>query len=660
MIIGEIRKIIRNKVFLVMAVAIFITNIFTVLYHVEYRDENYYAYKNEEQVEHLENYEIFINEMEQRGQELLSTFEDQDTSFMARNIEKTEKDYAKLSGLKLDKKYNVGIEEYSNYNYGIFFCIMFAFVVLEYLYLFEKKNEMLNILRTTSNGRWQLIGSKWLVFICMLIGYTVLQELLTFRIFWHIYSIKDMNSPIQSLQIFRDCSYKITMIEGVIFNIVNRTLIATSISSIIFLCGVVFNNVINVLGVPSIILMFQYIAATTISIDSSYDKICSLNYFYSWNMKNYLGVYHNLNFLEYPIEKNIATGIMEGAVILGVVFIGIYIFSVKYQCGYKKYDLLGRFIRTALSKSLHWKNMFINEWYKLLVQQKKWMIIGIFSLIIVSSLEQYIPVKVYETAYEATYHMYLSRISGKIDEATRSFIDEEQNYIEGLKQELENAINSGDEISCTIIGAKLEGREEAYDRLIEQYNKLVKSSDEKMFLVDEMELNAIIHKYDKDVLLFMLGAIVLILCVAGIFASDKENRIAVLSYSTKWGRDKLLKAKVRCCLTLTLFIYLSVEIPCWNGYKNILDLESTGLRLCSLYDPSINSSLSLFEMFILIFGCKFLLYIVLMFITIFMALRSKNEFVTAVTLITITIIGCLIMYFLKLNLSIIVGNLLQM
>jgi hypothetical protein len=654
MIIGEIRKVFRNKVFLVMLAAIMLANIVSILYCARIQEESYYEYMQDQQLQYIETYKLYIDEMGSRGTELLAALDGGDSAFMKRNVEKTERDYSGLSDLEPDTEYHAGVEEYAGYTYGIFFCIIFAFVCLEYLYLFEKRSGSIHILRSAKKGRWQMILSKWFVFLLLLFFFTLLQEVITVCLYGQIYSLGNLSGPIQSLSIFRDCPNAYSMLVGIIVTILNRIIISLGIGSIIFFFGIVSKSVILAFVIPCVILAMQYIFSITISVNSSYDKLCCINFFHSWNMKNYLGIYHNLNIGGVPIEKNTAVLWITIVIIICAVGIGTIIFSICYQEGYKKHEFrLLAILRRQLSKILHIKSIGINEFYKLLFQQKKWILIVLFAGMVINSMDQYIPRNIYQTAYEATYHMYLSNIQGKVDEESEQFIRDEQEYVDTLEQKLQEAIRSGDSGQQMQLSIELEGRRKAFDRLMAQYNKLLEQPDTDKYFIDELNLSTIMNKYDRDVLLFMMSVVILILMVSGLYASEKENKISNLIYATRNGRKKLLKSKLRCSMFLIVIIFIFAQLPGWIGYGHIFKMECLKQRLYMLYQPEINSTLTLAGMLVLIYLLKLMLYVIIVLLTILMARKTKNEFITSVFMSTVIIVASLVVYFLKTNITLI-------
>ena len=629
MILGEIRKILRNRVFIVMLVSIFAANIVGILYCAETKNGIYYDLKQEEQRQYIETYQNYLDQMESRGEDVLAALED-GSAFLSRNVEKTVWDYSQLKSAEviIAKEYNVGVEEYAGYNYGIFFSIIFAFACLEYLYFFEKRTGSIHILRTTKNGKQQMILSKWLVYLWLVSAFAFLQEVVTACLYGVIYSFGNLNASIQSLPVFRDCPHVYSMLQGIVATVFHRVILSAVIGSLIFFCGIVCSRMITAIVIPCVIFVTQYVFSVTVSVNSSQDIIGSLNIFHSWNMKNYIGVYHNLNIFGFPIEKNAAVSAANILLLTAAIIIGTFVFSVRYQSEYIGHDFkIAAFLRKQLSKALHCRSIFVNELYKLFFQQKKLVLLVVLIAIAIHSVGEYLPRNLYQRADEATYHMYLSHIQGEMNEASELFIRNEQAYISSLEEQL-------------------------------QREKLMANPNVNRYWVDEMNLNTIWRKYDRDVRLFMVSAVILILLVSGLFASEKENRIFHLIYTKKNGREKLLRSKLQCSIFLSILLFTLTQLPSWIGYTHILPAECFAQRLDLLYEPAMSSGVTLLCLLMLIYFLKLLLYAAIVLITILMARRTKNEFITSVFMSTVVMIVCLVMYFLKTNLSTIVISLM--
>lgn len=652
MIIGELRKILRNRVFLVMLAAVFAANLVCVLYFADAKEAYYYEAKQQEQEAYIPTYQIFLEGMEERGQDALDALDNNDSLFLRRNVEKTQRDYAGLRYEGLSHTYNVGVDEYSGYSYGIFFCLIFSFACLEYLYLFERRMGSIHILRATKNGRMPMILSKWCVYLLLVVLFTVLQELTTLFLYARIYSFGDLSAPVQSLSVFRDCPTPFTMGEALATVVWNRVFVSVALSCVIFFFGIVCSGAAAPFVIPCGIFAVQYLFSVTVSIDSSQAVLCGLNPFYVWNSRKYLGVYHNLDFFGCPVEKNDAVLAANGLILLGSVVIGSVIFAVRHQEGYRKREfILLKWLRQLLSKILHLKSIFVNELYKLLFQQKKWILLAVFLFVFVGSANSYIPSPMYQTAEEAYYHLYLSNLEGPVNDASEQYISEEKAYIETLQENIQKAYEAGDEGSVLVLSMELQSRQQAYDRLTAQYERLTSKPGVKAYWIDEMHLSKTLRKFDRDLMLFMVSAVSLILLVSGLFASDKENKISRLIHATRNGRERLFRAKLLCSIALMLLLFAGSQLPGWIGYSHVLPTECLGQRLDLLLEPMIDSRMTLLGLLALIYALKLAVYAAILPLTMWMARRTKNEFITSVFLCTVLLIVCLVMYFLKTNLS---------
>ena len=209
MFIGEIKKVVRNKKFIVVVSIMLLVEIMTIIYCLGEKNAEYVDYRNSLQKEYIETYDIFINGIDERAQTLLSSLGNDNDVYYKRNIDKMVSDYERLSGVQIDQIYNWGVEKYADYTYGIFFCMVFAFVCMEYIYVSERKSGMLGIIRATKEGRSRIILSKWTVLVVLTVIFSLVQEIMVIVFDSFMYSTGNLKCSIQSLQIFRDCSYEI-------------------------------------------------------------------------------------------------------------------------------------------------------------------------------------------------------------------------------------------------------------------------------------------------------------------------------------------------------------------------------------------------------------------------------------------------------------------
>lgn len=642
MFIGEIKKLVRNKKFIVVVSIMLLVEIMTIIYCLGEKNAEYVDYRNSLQKEYIETYDIFINGIDERAQTLLSSLGNNNDVYYKRNIDKMVSDYKRLSGVQIDQKYNWGVEKYADYTYGIFFCIVFTFVCMEYIYVSERKSAMLGIIRATKEGRSRIILSKWTVLVVMTVIFSLVQEIMVIVFDSFMYSTGNLKCSIQSLQIFRDCPYEISMFTAIIISILNHMFMAIIICSIVFVCFVSINSRIMECGIPIAIFLLEFL-----SLNDSPNNI-----FYAWNMKNVIGVYQNLNIAGTPVDKNYVNFIVGLAIIVFATLIGTILFSIRYVSEIKVVlQYIREKIRNIFSRLLCVENMYVNEFYKLMIVQKKWILLLFLSIGIIGSYKTYMPANTYQSAYEATYHMYLSAIHGKIDEQTVDYIEKEKQYIQSVENQIELAIeNNG--IDTAEITAELDSRKRAFDRLNQQYEKMTDDSSVG-YMIDEMNLNSVMKNYRSDIIIFMTVSIVLVMFISGLFASKDEMQVSLLLKTSKNGRYRLMRVKKSCAIIIGGIIYLTGLIPSIAGYMHVLGIEELKVNVNKLYEPQISAGISLLVFLTLIYLIKALYFGLIGAITIALSKKTGNEFVVSIFVTLFVIVIALILYFSKINLTMI-------
>lgn len=646
MVRGEIRKIIREKMFIVIFAIIMIVDIMTIIYCLGEKDEAYIEYRNDEQSQYIQTYETFIDEMNERGEILISALDDKKSAFYKRNIDKMVSDYQKLSDIVIDDKLNWDMEKYADFTYGIFFCIVFAFVCMEYIYTSERKSGMINILRASKNGRRKMILSKWIAFIILIVIFTLLQEIIVVALDAVMYSMGNMSSSVQSLQIFRDCPYRLSMYETLAFSIVDHIVVAVAVGCVIFFFGITINSRLLEILFPICFLIFEFFNSNDFPI----------NVFYLWDMKKVIGIYGNLNVFGVPLDKNRMAFIVIPVSVCLLIIIGVSIFGIKYVAEIKAYfQKIRQAVRWCLSRLLHLENMYINEWYKLLILQRKWIMILFLCVGIACSYKTFLPDSTYQSAYEAIYHMYLSNIHGKIDDEAENYIEKEKQYIQSVENQIEAAKEASENSVALEVESELENRKKAFERLSLQYDKAnAKNGDN--YLIDEINLKSIIKKYRSDILIFMGSSIVFVMFISGLYGAKDENRTKLLVQTAKNGGEHLAKVKIRCSIVCGAIIYVISIIPSIYGYSHILKIDELKLKLNGLYDPQIEWGITLFTFLALVYIIRGIIYLLLGGLTTIMARKSKNEFVVSIFVSMIILIISMIFYFSKSNIAMILIN----
>lgn len=666
--------------FLAIMFAVFAANMITIFYTTKNTDEfyyyvqckqsyesyvsgvkdidesyfDYYSTKEQKQKEYIENYDDFIKNMTERGNQILSTFNESEESYLKKEVKKTSDDYRKLEHIYLEAEINIGVEEYASYNYGIFFVILLSFILIEFLYFQERRNSLMKILRTTKKGRLKLAFIKWKTGIVLLIGVTLIQEILTLAVYNNLYGMGNLSGCIQSMQIFRDCAYPMTIFKAILFAIVLRIFIAVAVFGMIYMSALLFDQMIVAVSIPGLILVLEFGLDQILQFNGSFDLLKAINFFDLWKMENSVGTYHNLNVYGMPFDKNsVAVICLFVSVILEVV-IGIYNFEIKYQKPYKKLQIkLITELRSIFSKLLQTGSLTINEIYKLLFQQKKWILLVLLIAYVMSNINTYVPRTLYQTAYEAAYHMYLSNIQGKCTDEAIAYIDKQTGYLEKIRKEMDEAQRANDSTLSMQLSAEYEYLIEGYDRMMMQYDYLKSDGDlEDKYFVDELFLDHIWSNYKNDIVQFSVLCVILIVLLVGLYTADARYMTEKMISCTKNGRNHLQNTKNICSAVMVLIIMVMAELPKVVAYRNIIEFECLNQKLSDLYTPAIDASGTIGGLITFVALCRLILILGLTVLIIMIAKKTKNELLTSAIGIGGVILVALLLYYMQTNITI--------
>lgn len=108
-----------------------------------------------------------------------------------------------------------------------------------------------------------------------------------------------------------------------------------------------------------------------------------------------------------------------------------------------------------------------------------------------------------------------------------------------------------------------------------------------------------------------------------------------------------------CAIIIGGIIYLTGLIPSIAGYMHVLGIEELKVNVNKLYEPQISAGISLLVFLALIYLIKALYFGLIGAITIALSKKTGNEFVVSVFVTLFVIVIALILYFSKINLTMI-------
>lgn len=566
-----------------------------------------------EQENYAEEYEIFVQEMEKRAQNMKKTqIFMKENSFVYRNLQKTCEDYRTVQEVSIKHDNNQGIYRQVSYRAGILFVCAFLAVLIQQVIFYERDKNLLLLVKVSRYGRLYTALGKWLVVITMTVLFVSAQFVCEFLYYGIRYGYGDMMRSIQSIPMFRNCAKVYQVGEYFYISCIIRILAVLVLAVFLYAISFFRKNSISTIIIFLVLLGIEYIFYCNIGVNSSINKLKCLNIFYYWDLKKVWGDYINLNIFEYPVNRNLCAWVLLFVSILGCSVIGIG----SYVFGYQQHQdsilvIVLQKIRQRLGCHPKTTNLLFYEVYKILIQQKRMVLVAVLLILGVSQLKLSMGQEFYVDAGISAYHSYIQKLSGKITQETLQYLEDEEQHLKEISQELIQLqdVNTGAAfLRKQELSGELEMKQQGFYMVCEQVEWLKQRGGdiEEMYLVDEKAYLNLWADYRTDIIWWVIGSIAIIFICGGIFTTDKS--IHTLLNTTRYGREKLVRTKYKSACILIVFVFAIVQCSNFYNYYKI-DGFSTGMQSMNCFmNLNVKSCISLQVFVCFSFLLKFLLY----------------------------------------------------
>lgn len=530
-----------------------------------------YAAINEliEQLNTISSYPQFIGSMEKKAQsmESVSIFAKKDT-FAYRNIQKTVLDFNDLKQLSLELGQEEGIIAVSRFAFTDYFLLLFILILSVFLFAEERETGLLTILKSTTNGRLKLAGSKLLVLL--------LSTLFLFVIFYggNLFSAKDRfgfgdtGRFIQSMASFRDAEMPLTVSHYLIVLFLLKLFALLLFAVITTLLFTLFSNTKLAFLINGGILACSYLAYSFIYPTSYLNPLKYLNIFSFLDSYQMIAYYNNLNLFGYPVSRLSSSISLIGGLIILCILTYLWIFS---KSGSKNCSLNPALFKRKSGN--HLSNGSVHLWnhelFKILFSNKGLLLLLLAFLLGLQYLDRS---ELFYTDEQYYYEYYARQLSGNLDGSKNSFLENEQQRFDHLSVDINSLLEqyNNHEISKEDYRNKsLELSEFAkfypgFQTVKQQYELLSGLQEQKdisLHFISTIPSSYIFEDSNRDLLLGLLYSVFLILCLCNLFCSEYKNGMINLIRSTKNGRGKLFFKKSFIAYAIAALLMLFIYIP---------------------------------------------------------------------------------------------------
>ncbi len=462
-----------------------------------------------------------------------------------RNILKMKELYAEIERIDLVPEPSAGIELAASTGVTDILALVIILFVAVMLWLKEREQNMMVLIRTTYNGRLKLAASKLmaLVFVCVFLGIGLYGGNALAGAF--MYGLGDLGRPLATVYDYGHTLWEVSagafLVLNVIFKIIAYIWIALLISAICckFTGSAPAFGVIVLFGAAGCLMYYE------ISPLSIWKTFKYLNPFAVLKTELFFMDYMDLNFLENPVDYRVCTSVMMamGFVLftwLIVIFFTDYVLKGRKRAGLavlRKLAAVFVGMRRIIEKHtvLLW-----HELHRIFICHKAVIVIAVLVFFVVHDARTYeINYMSLENYYE---HMYLNELEGPVTDEKLAYIEAEEERVKSLSGEHARAQRD----ALRLIRSRLS--------YIER--------NEGAYLVYEAPHERLTARYGSstDLLRAVTALIPMILVMPYFFAPDLQTGVCKVTDVTLRGKKKLKTMRYIVGTLLTLAIALVAHL----------------------------------------------------------------------------------------------------
>lgn len=681
MVKGELRKILRDRIFIGAFLVLFFTNLFTIYtyekntvefqYIYEQKDDYlsfcngeegsdgnwYYSEDMDRQKEYIQNYPEFIGSMAKRADSMQKTqLYSNPASFVYRNLDKSCQDFAGLLGIRLENGNCFGIRAYARYSAGCFFVLVLAAICVYLMVYREREQGLLLLVKGTKRGHVPLAAAKLAVLLSITGVYCILQELSGSFLYGYLYGYGNLSRYLQSVSDFRNCPWKLTVWQAMLAQAGIRLLVTAAAAAFLYAVSMLLKYVVAGLAAAGLAFCAEYLLAALVPVTGAFNYLKCMNPFFCWDMGNTFGVYCNLNLFGMPAGKGGCAAAAASALFFAASCGGILAFVRTYQVTSEGW--LAHFcnaLRKRCACLTRHASILFYEWYKVFVQQKKWVVFA--ALLIWGIHESYAAAQpeILTNMPEIAYYNYMLQLSGKVTDEKLEWIEKEGERLDSLQArciKLMGEPGGGDSVELMALRSEYESLYQGYQYLESQVEGLKgrPGSIYGKYLMDE---RAYIRQWTgirQDLAVWFAGAAIALLFISGIYTVDRKYGMDKLLSTTLHGQKRLDTVRRRCSAILSFAIAVILELPLFLRYWKI-DRFSTGAqRMADVTGLAASSGLTVAGFVGLVFAGKLLLSLAVCLVWIFLVKKVGNGTVAVLLGIGVAGLTAALFYYFRVDL----------
>ena len=489
--------------------------------------------------EYLENIEATKNRFQSFGGLIKKD------TYVYRSLINNAKAYENIEVTTLVPEASAGVELASHSDVTDFLALILFLYFGITVWIKEKEQGGLLLIRTSKNGRIRLAGIKLLSLVLACTAGGICLYMSNLLVALRLYGLGSLSRPLASVYMYGTTLFNITVGEFLLLNILIKL---AAYIWIVFLISVICCKAVNstfafasILALSGISCLLYY----NIPNLSAFVALKYLNPFAIIKTEFLFGGYKGLNFFGYPVDYRLCMFIV---LLLGlIVFCGLtlsfFVQHVIKSAGVRLRPadrILTVWIKVRRRMEMH-TGIVRHELYRIFICYK--IIYVVFAALL---LQVYInqPYTVRYYSFKEYYtRQYLEELAGPVTEEKLDYIESEKERLKRPKDETERE------------------RRDAVYNIVSRVTYLQQNKGADFVYDEPLNMLTASENNRKDLLSAVLVMVLLVLCMPCFFAPDLQSGMNRIIAVTKYGKTRLVRGRYSIGIFLALFLSVLVYIP---------------------------------------------------------------------------------------------------
>jgi len=476
--------------------------------------------------------------------EVMGDFIEKD-NFIYRNLVKTAKLYEGMTDMTLVPEASAGVKMATTSEITDFLVLALLMFLSVNMWLKEKEQGMVNLIRTARNGRVKLVASKFgvLAVACTVCGTII--YLSDIVVAGTVYGLGDLTRPIMTIDTYMGALWRVSVGEFLVLNLIARIVVYIWLAFLMSVICVVVSGSVAAFGSITFLFVGSYVLYTTVPTLSAFAVFKYLNPFGMLQTELLFQGYVGLNIGGYSFDyaKCMAVLLVMGFVVFALITTRLFIrhqvgnISHIYMLSEKAQKL---FIKVRRRFEMH-VSVLGHELYRIFIAGVILVVVIVAAVFQISSHKPYNIS--YRNAAEYYERQYLEELSGPVTEAKKAYIASEAERFRVPADEAE------------------QGRKEALEKVAERLTYL--ESNEGTYFIYDASFDELTKGdwWNEDFKLAVFLLLLLAFAMPTFFAPEWQSGMYRIVSATGRGKHRLVRIRYITGIVLTLVFMVIAYLP---------------------------------------------------------------------------------------------------